>query len=87
MEDTIRPPSLPDMRVLDRDAFTVRQPILSVRVDTGRMSKIRTHPAIRPWLMDMPRTKLVLDDPEGTSTKLIRLKVKNKGRSRSTIYD
>ena len=79
---TLRPPPHPEMRDLDRSAFTLRHPLLSVRLDSGKIAKIRSDPLVKPWLMDMSKMRLVLDDPEGTSTKLIRLKVQAQGEWR-----
>jgi len=82
MFETLRPPRLPEMRTLDRSAFTLRQPILAVRVDVAKLSRIRTDPRLRGWLMDLSKAKLVLDDKEGQgSTKLLRLKVSREGGS------
>lgn len=79
MSQTLRPPSHPEMRTLDRSAFTLTHPILSVRLDAGKITKIRHSPIMRGWLMDMPKAKIILEDPEGSSTKLIRLKVQREG--------
>ena len=80
LHQTLKPPRHPDMRTLDREAFTLRHSLLSVRLDAGKIAKIRGHPMMRGWLMDMSKARLVLDDPEGgSSTKLIRLKVNSQG--------
>lgn len=68
------------MRSLDRDAFTLRQPLLAVRVDVAKLSRVRTDPRLRGWMMDLSKARLVLDDKEGDgSTKLLRLKVSREG--------
>lgn len=80
MSELIRPPKfdrVPDK--LDKAAFTSYHPIIAVRVDVGKMATIRSNKNLRPWMLDMPRTRVVMDDPEGSSTKLIRLKVKSPG--------
>ena len=47
LADIVRVPSHPEMRVLDRSAFKVKVPIISAKVDVGRISEMRRHPLLR----------------------------------------
>lgn len=47
LRDTLRPPTLPHMRELDRAAFTQTIRIISARVESSRISALRVHPALR----------------------------------------
>ena len=78
------------MKTLNREAFTVTQPILSLRVDVSKMSRIRSDPLIRGYLMDMPKTRQIIDDPEaaqGGLTKLLRLRIQSEDQLPQDVGD
>lgn len=43
------------MRVLDKSAFDVRVPIISAKVEIGRIGQLKSHPLLRGCVIGYPR--------------------------------
>ncbi|WVR07998.1 hypothetical protein IAU60_005041 [Kwoniella sp. DSM 27419] len=74
LRDYMRPPQHIGMQTLDRSAFEVSVPILSLAVEAAKIGKLRPHPAIKDITLELPKVKPIIDSPEGEKgVKYIRL--------------
>ncbi|WVF68517.1 hypothetical protein IAT40_003285 [Kwoniella sp. CBS 6097] len=81
LRDYMKPPQLIGMQILDRKAFDVSVPILSAAVEASKIGKLRPHPALKDYTLDLPKIKMIVDSPEGEKgIKYFRLHVSEEAQ-------
>ncbi|WVQ96073.1 hypothetical protein IAU59_003173 [Kwoniella sp. CBS 9459] len=76
LKEYMRPPQLIGMHTLDRKAFDVSVPILSATVEASKIGRLRPHPALKDFTLDLPKIKMIVDSTEGEKgIKYFRLHV------------
>ncbi|OWZ52333.1 tRNA (guanine37-N1)-methyltransferase [Cryptococcus neoformans 125.91] len=60
---TICPPSRIGTTELDRSAFDLDVQILSAVVEPGMIGKLRSHPSLKDLVLDLPKTKPIVECP------------------------
>lgn len=89
----LKPPSRLGMQELDRTAFNLDVPILSIKVKASDIDRYRSDAAFRRYvtvvyleltcrcLLDIPKTKMVVSTPDDSEYKLLRLRMDNEGKA------
>ncbi|OCF43865.1 tRNA (guanine37-N1)-methyltransferase [Kwoniella heveanensis CBS 569] len=81
LKEYMKPPQLIGMQTLDRKAFDVSVPILSAAVEASKIGKLRPHPALKNYTLDLPKIKMIVDSPEGDKgIKYFRLHVSEENQ-------
>nr|XP_031858415.1 uncharacterized protein CI109_006178 [Kwoniella shandongensis]KAA5525487.1 hypothetical protein CI109_006178 [Kwoniella shandongensis] len=80
LKESHRPPRLIGMQKLDRAAFDVQVKVLSAVVEASKIGTLRSNPAIKDLLLDLPKVKFIVDSKqEGErGLKLLRLRAQDE---------
>ncbi|WWC92870.1 uncharacterized protein L201_007832 [Kwoniella dendrophila CBS 6074] len=74
LAEYMRPPQHLGMKDLDRSAFEVQVPVVSIAVEASKIGKLRPHPAIKGQVLDLPKVRPIVESQEGEKgIKWIRL--------------
>nr|XP_019043475.1 tRNA (guanine37-N1)-methyltransferase [Kwoniella bestiolae CBS 10118]OCF22405.1 tRNA (guanine37-N1)-methyltransferase [Kwoniella bestiolae CBS 10118] len=76
LAEYMRPPQHIGMQTLDRQAFQRDVPVVSVAVEASKVGKVRSNPALRGLVLELPKVKPIVESQSGEEgIKWIRLHV------------
>jgi hypothetical protein len=95
----LKPPSRLGMQELDRNAFKLDLPILSIKVKASNIDRYRSNPIFKTQvstnlkrpkltlrcLLDVPKTRMVVPTEDDPEYKLLRLRMDKKGQLRYQV--
>ncbi|WWD04177.1 hypothetical protein V865_002243 [Kwoniella europaea PYCC6329] len=72
----MRPPQHIGMQTLDKSAFQRDVPVMSIAIEASKVGKIRSNPALRGHVLDVPKVKSIVESQDGEKgIRWIRLHV------------